>query len=45
METSHFDKKKSIKTFIFAILLILVGLTLAFIIAVKFVGAKYYIGI
>ena len=43
METSHFDKKKSIKTFFFAILLILVGLTLAFIIAVKYVGEDGYI--
>ncbi|MHA1765854.1 MAG: hypothetical protein ACTSVK_06285 [Promethearchaeota archaeon] len=43
METSHFDKKKSIKTFIFAILLILVGLILAFIIAVKYVGEDGYI--
>ena len=43
MESSHFDKKKSIKTFNFAVLLILVGLALALIIAVKFVGDDGYL--
>ena len=43
MESNNFDRKKSIIAIIFAISLILIGVILAIILAVKFVGEDGYI--